>query len=338
MQIFDYSYNPDPHQSETKTKVTVTAQNVAGYLDNGAAKTVIIGAHYDHLGLNERHHSTAPNAKNEIHNGADDNASGVSAMMELARIFSQNNVKEKSNFVFVAFSGEEDGLIGSKHFADIMKEKFPAPSVMLNMDMVGRLDSMKNFNIHGVGTGDGFVDLVNRLKPAGFNLSLDSSGVGPSDHTSFYLKDIPVLFFFTGLHTDYHKPSDDTEKINFRGLQLTTEYVLRIAEALSEKEKIAFFKTKLQSTDKKVAKYKVTLGVMPDYKDYGDGLHIESVIEGRTAQKAGLTDGDIVIKLGDCEIKEVYAYMECLSKFNAGDETTITFKRNGEVKTAKIKF
>jgi C-terminal processing protease CtpA/Prc len=146
-----------------------------------------------------------------------------------------------------------------------------------------------------------------------------------------------VLFFFTGLHTDYHKPSDDAHKINYYGMKIITQYIYNVALALSEKENIPFFKTQLK-TEKKVAKYKVSLGIMPDYKDYGDGLHVESVVEGRAGQIAGLKDGDVIIKIGDCEIKEVYSYMECLSKFKEGDNTTLTIKRNQEIKILNVQF
>lgn len=340
IQAFEYRFNTNPHALPDTKAPLVKAKNVVGFLDNQSNKTIIIGAHYDHLGHNERGHSTSPNEKNAIHNGADDNASGTAILLELARILSKNNIKEPVNFLFVAFSGEEDGLQGSKFFADYITQNQNVtgkPIFMLNMDMVGRLDSSYKFYVHGVGTSEKLEELLLQNKPAGFEISFDSSGIGPSDHTSFYKKDIPVLFFFTGLHTDYHKPSDDAFKINYQGMKVITNYIYNVAMALSERPHHPFYKTKLK-TEKQAAKYKVSLGIMPDYKDYGDGLHVESVIEGRTAHAAGIQDGDIILQIGDCPVKEVYSYMECLSKFNAGDETTIVIKRNQEIKKINIKF
>ena len=336
LQEFTYKVKTDPNDS-LKVKEN-TGRNVIALLDNKASKTIIIGAHYDHLGLNEHNHSTKPNSKGEIHNGADDNASGVAGVLELARILSQNKTVEKANYIFALFSGEEDGLIGSKKMAENIKTLYPNASAMINMDMIGRLETAKKeLTVGGVGTSPEFSKMVEKNKPAGFNITLDESGVGPSDHTSFYLKDIPVLFFFTGTHSDYHKPSDDEEKINYYGVNAIVNYVARIANEISNQEQLPFTKTKANAA-KTRPKYKVTLGIMPDYTDHGDGLHVDGVTEGRPADVAGIKEGDIITKIGTCEIKEVYAYMECLGKLNVGDVLPVTFKRNGETKTVSVKF
>lgn len=335
-QTFDYTVKLNPRISGGE-EISNTGTNVLGYLDNGAKKTIVIGAHYDHLGKNEHQNSTLPNATGQIHNGADDNASGVAAVMELARIFTQNKAIEDANFVFALFSGEEDGLIGSKKLAEELAfQKHPVVA-MLNMDMIGRLNKDKALTVGGVGTSPIFGDIVNRYKPAGFNLAIDSSGTGPSDHTSFYLKDIPVLFFFTGTHEDYHKPSDDTERINFEGQKIIVSYIFGIAETLSRTDEIPFTKTK-STTSRATPQYKVTLGIMPNYAEGGEGLIVDGVMEGRTGAIAGLQQGDVITRIGDCEIKDVYAYMECLAKFNVGDEVEMTFIRNGEVIDTKVKF
>lgn len=334
-QNFNYNVRLNPHDSlDTKAN---SGRNVIGYLDNKASKTIVIGAHYDHLGLNEHNNSTQPNSKGQIHNGADDNASGVAAVLELARMYAKNKTVENANYVFVLFSGEEDGLIGSKKLAETIKTKYPNVVAMLNMDMIGRLNDKKEMTVGGVGSSPIFPQLVERNKPAGFNITLDQSGVGPSDHTSFYLKDIPVLFFFTGTHADYHKPSDDEDKISYYGVKNITDYAFRIVSDLSNQSNIEFTKTKMNA-EKTRPKYKVTLGVMPDYTDHGDGLHIDGVTDGRPAQLAGIMEGDIITKIGTCDIKEVYSYMECLGKINSGDELPVTFKRNGETKTVTVKF
>ena len=335
LQSFTYKVKLNLHDSLEVSDNT--GHNVIAYLDNKASKTIIVGAHYDHLGLNEHNNSTKANSKGEIHNGADDNASGVSGVLELARMFSQNKTVEKANYVFALFSGEEDGLIGSKKLAEIVKKKYPNVVAMLNMDMIGRLNDKKEMTAGGVGSSPIFPDLVEKDKPAGYNITLDQSGVGPSDHTSFYLKDIPVLFFFTGTHSDYHKPSDDEDKINYNGVKGCTDYAFRILSDLSDADNVAFTKTKMNA-EKTRAKYKVTLGVMPDYADHGDGLHLDGVTEGRPADLAGIKEGDVITKIGTCDVKEVYTYMECLGKINPGDELPVTYIRNGESKTVNVKF
>ena len=335
IQPFDYSVKLNPHDDQSSAPVK--GKNVIGYLDNKASRTIIIGAHYDHLGLNEHDASTLANSDGQIHNGADDNASGTAAVLELARMFSKNKTKEKANYVFALFSGEEDGLMGSKKFAETVKSKYPNVVAMINMDMVGRMNNQKDLTVGGVGSSPVFPELVHRLKPAGVNIAIDSSGVGPSDHTSFYLKDIPVLFMFTGTHTDYHKPSDDEDKINYPGVNLVVNYVFNIANALADENSIPFTKTKVQQS-RAVPKYKVTLGIMPSYADTKDGMVIDGVQEGRPAGNAGIVAGDILTKIGKCEVKEVYSYMECLSKVSVGETHPVTVIRDGKPVTLDVKF
>ncbi|HRN94313.1 MAG TPA: M20/M25/M40 family metallo-hydrolase [Chitinophagales bacterium] len=324
-QNFKYNVRINPHDT-TNTKPS-QGKNVIAYLNNNADRTIIIGAHYDHLGKNEHHHSTKTNSEGEIHNGADDNASGTAGLLELARIFSQNKIQEKANYIFAAFSGEEDGLIGSKYMAETVKEKYPNITAMINMDMIGRLNDHKELTVGGTGTCPNFSNIIQTNKPAGFTITEDSAGIGPSDHTSFYLKDIPVLFFFSGVHTDYHKPSDDENKINYYGTRFIVDYVYRTANMLAQKEQLTFTKTKIKAS-KKAAAYKVTLGIMPSYADNNLGLLVDGIVDGKPADKAGMKAGDIIVKIGDCEIKEVYSYMECLSKINPGEQKEITVVRD----------
>ncbi len=333
-QPFEYSVKINPHEESSSVKIN--GSNVVGFLDNKAAKTIVIGAHYDHLGLNEHHNSTLMNSAGQIHNGADDNASGVSAVLELARMFSQNKATEKVNYIFALFAGEEDGLMGSKFMADHLP-KNQNIKAMINLDMIGRLNKDKDLTIGGIGTSPSFGEMVKRYKPAGFNLAIASSGVGPSDHTSFYLKNIPVLFLFTGTHTDYHKPTDDTEKINFDAMRTITGYVFNLATAIADTNDLAFTKTKM-SQSKAVPKYKVTLGIMPSYADSKDGLHIDGVTDNRPAAIAGIKAGDILTKIGTCAIKEVYSYMDCLAKISSGEELPVTVLRDGKEMTMQVKF
>lgn len=334
---FEYSYKLNPKDSLHPEKVNIKAQNVVAYLDNKAAKTIVIGAHYDHLGLNEHGNSTKMNSKGEIHNGADDNASGVSGVLELARMLSQNKTQEKANYIFALFSAEEDGLLGSKELVDVIKKQTNNVAAMINMDMIGRLNAAKDLQVGGTGTCPEFSKMVDRNKPAGFHVTMDESGTGPTDHTSFYLKDIPVLNFFTGTHTDYHKPSDDEEKINYYGVKNILEYVFRCANEIANLDAIVFTKTKANA-EKIRPKYKVTMGIMPDYSEHPDGMHIDGVTENRPAQKAGIQEGDVITKIGSTIVKDVYSYMEALGKINPGEEVDVTFSRNGTSQTVKVKF
>ncbi|HTO16869.1 MAG TPA: M20/M25/M40 family metallo-hydrolase [Edaphocola sp.] len=336
IQQYKYPVKLNPHDPNTSVK-TVFGKNVIAYLDNKANKTIVIGAHYDHLGLNQHHQSTLANSDGQIHNGADDNASGVASVLELARMFTKNTTQEKANYVFVLFSGEEDGLMGSKEFAENLKSNYPQVIAMINLDMVGRLNEHKELTVGGVGTSPVFPKFIEQYKPAGMNIAMDSSGVGPSDHTSFYLKDIPVLFMFSGTHTDYHKPSDDEDKINYYGMKLITEYVFNLATAIGEEIEIPFTKTKLQQ-GKIAPKYKVTLGVMPSYAESEEGMHIDGVMDDRPAAKAGLEQGDVIIQIGNCKVKDVYSYMECLSELKTGDEMPLYFKRGDKEHKVMVKF
>lgn len=335
IQKFDYKLKLNPKDSLAITNIE--AHNVIGYLDNKASKTIVIGAHYDHLGLNEHNNSTKPNSKGEIHNGADDNASGVAGVLELARILSTNKEIEKANYIFALFSGEEDGLQGSKFMTETIKTLYPNVTAMINMDMIGKLNASKDLLVGGIGTSPDFKKIVELNKPAGFNVTLDESGVGPTDHTSFYLKDIAVLNFFTGTHTDYHKPSDDEDKINYTGVKNIVEYVFKVTHDIANLEKVEFTKTKVNA-GKTRPKYKVTMGIMPDYTEHPDGLHVDGVTENRPAQKAGIMEGDVITKIGATTIKDVYNYMDSLAKINPGEEVEVVFTRNGESKTVKIKF
>ena len=334
---FEYTYKNNPKDSLNSLEVKIKAHNVVAYLDNKASKTIVIGAHYDHLGRNEHGNSTQMNSQGQIHNGADDNASGVAGVLELARMVSQNKTTEKANYIFALFSGEEDGLIGSKALADIIKAQTPNVVTMINMDMIGRLNASKDLIIGGTGTSPEFPKIIEKNKPAGFHITLEESGTGPTDHTSFYLKDIPVLNFFTGTHSDYHKPSDDADKINYYGVKNIVEYVFRITQALDVMEQIPFTKTKANS-GKTRPKYKVTMGIMPDYTEHPDGLHVDGVTDNRPAQKAGIQEGDVITKIGALPIKDVYGYMEALAKINPGDEVEVVFSRNGVSQTVKVKF
>ncbi len=313
------------------------AHNVVAYIDNQATNTIIIGAHFDHLGLGENGSSLDANPIGKIHNGADDNASGVAGVLELARYFSTNKVKEKSNFLFICFSGEELGLFGSKHFTEHPPLELSTVNYMINMDMIGRLNpTTKSVAVSGSGTSPVWEPL---LKSIGSKLSIktDSAGVGPSDHTSFYLKDIPVLHFFTGSHSDYHKPSDDWDKINYAGEKEVLELIIAVIEKLDSEPKLAFLTTKNKSMDSSRS-FKVTLGIMPSYTSDAAGLLVDGVTEGRPAQRAGIETGDIIIEIGEYPIQDIQNYMDALSKFEKGQTVPVKVKRKNEVITVAVTF
>ncbi len=314
-----------------------TAHNVVAYLDNQASNTIIIGAHFDHLGLGENGGSLDANPAGKIHNGADDNASGVAGVLELARYFSTNKVKEKSNFLFICFSGEELGLFGSKYFTEHPTLDLGVVNYMINMDMIGRLNpKTKSVSVSGSGTSPVWETLLNNM---GSKLSIktDSAGVGPSDHTSFYLKDIPVLHFFTGSHSDYHKPSDDWNKINYAGEKEVLELIIAVIEKLDNEPKLAFLKTKNKSMSS-ASSFKVTLGVMPSYTSDAPGLLVDGVTDGRPASKAGIETGDIIIQIGEYQIQDIQNYMDALGKFEKGQTAPVKVKRKNKVITLSVTF
>lgn len=315
-----------------------TGHNVAGYLDNGAATTVVIGAHYDHLGYGEDGNSMLRTGEKLIHNGADDNASGTAAMIELARLMKASKDK-KNNYLFLAFSAEELGLNGSKYFADHPTIDLAKTTYMINMDMVGRLnDSTKVLTVGGYGTSPWWGSyFASNKSNKYFTLKFDSSGTGPSDHTSFYRKDIPVLFFFTGLHGDYHRPSDDFDKINYVGEVMIIKLVSEIIKSTSQQDKLAFTKTRETQTTTS-ARFSVSMGIMPDYTYAGIGVHVDGVTDGRPAQKAGIQKGDVLIQLGDHPIGTVEAYMQALGKFKKGDKAKVKYKRGEAVTETEVQF
>ena len=315
-----------------------TARNVAAYLDNGAAYTVVIGGHYDHLGLGEDGGSLDAHAQGQIHNGADDNASGTAGVMALATLFARNNQKEAFNFLFICFSGEELGLFGSRNFCDKPTIDLKTVQCMINMDMIGRLSQSKPaLTVSGAGTAPEFVSLLNTYRSAALDIVIDSAGVGPSDHTSFYNKEVPALHFFTGTHADYHKPSDDADKINIQGTEAVLTLIADFIFKLPTDRKLNFLKTRNPSSGN-TPSFKVTLGIMPSYASAGEGLKVEAVLDGKAGKKAGLMDGDVITAIGDYKVTEIQSYMEALSKFKKGDVTTLYVKRGKKKKKLKVEF
>jgi hypothetical protein len=331
-QVFPFSKGIHGTGEQGKTR------NIIGFLDNRAKTTVVIGAHYDHLGDDGQGTSLDPNPKNKIHNGADDNASGVAGVIELARYFANNGINENNNFVFVCFSGEELGLLGSKYFTEHPPFDLTTADFMINMDMIGRLDpKTKNLLINGTGTSPVWEPLLKKIDTGDLKITTDSSGTGPSDHTSFYLKNVPVLHFFTGSHSDYHKPSDDVEKINAQGEAEVLKIIIRVIESLDSEPKLTFLrtKTKMQMSQ---SSFKVTMGIMPSYAGGVEGLKVDGVSDGKPAAAAGILTGDVIIRIGEYPVKDIYGYMEALGKFEKGQTVPVTIRRDKELKEVNVTF
>lgn len=320
-----------------------TGTNVIGFIDNGAATTVILGAHFDHLGYGEDHNSLYTGSEPQIHNGADDNASGTAALIELAKLLKASSLKN-NNYLFIAFSGEELGLFGSKYFVEHPTVSLSQVNFMINMDMVGRLnDSSHVITVGGYGTSPEWGEIYHlngrkKLYDDGLAFRFDSSGTGPSDHTSFYNKDIPVLFYFTGLHSDYHKPSDDFDKINYRGEMKVVKHVYSLIEILNDQPaKLAFTKTRETQTTTS-ARFSVTMGIMPDYTFTGTGVRVDGVSDNKPAQKAGIKTGDVITAIGDYKTTSLESYMQALGKFKKGDKTKVTYQRGAQTLSTSVEF
>ncbi|MGD9564158.1 MAG: M28 family peptidase [Pyrinomonadaceae bacterium] len=345
-------------------KKTVEAYNVIGILEGSDPtlknEAIVIGAHYDHLGHGGQG-SLSPNSS-DIHHGADDNASGTAAIIELARQFAVRNPRgskgapsNKRTLIFMAFGGEEEGLLGSKYYVNNPVWPLDKTVAMINLDMVGRLHDNK-LTIGGIGTASEWKRMVeeqnalslaqpapNSIAGPGtssrhstFALALNEDGFGPSDHASFYAKEIPVLFFFTGTHLDYHKPSDTFEKINYDGLTNIANYVAAIARSIDENPvRPTYQKAKSSGMATRTA-FNVSLGTIPSYAETNDGLGLDGVRDDSPADKAGLKAGDKIIKLAGKEVRNISDYMFALSTMKANEEYEVVVKRGTETVTLKI--
>lgn len=315
--------------------------NVLAFIDNGAKHTVVIGAHHDHLGRGE-HGGSLSNEISQIHNGADDNASGSAGLIELARVLRKGKKGINSNnYLIAAFSGEEMGLLGSKYLVNHLPFQLEQTNYMLNMDMVGMLDSAsKTLVINGIGSSSKWQETIGALNeqvPGISKVKTTSSGIGSSDHTSFYLKGVPSVHFFTGQHPHYHKPTDDVENLNYGGEVRVLNYMLAMVRHLDGQGKIDYQKTKNDDANKRRS-FKVTLGIIPDYIYDGEGLRVDGVKEGQTGDKAGLKDGDIIVSLAGKSIKDIKDYMSMLSELNKGDLKKMQVRRNGEIVDLQVQF
>lgn len=336
IQMFNFKPKTNPHEDVKFTEVssdsTIVGRNVLGFIDNKSNQTVVIGAHYDHLGYGGEG-SLFRGDEKAIHNGADDNASGVALMLNLASKLRATNVN--NNYLFIAFSGEEMGLLGSNYFVKNATIDVAKMNYMINMDMVGKMNADSTLAVYGVGTSPRFKQALTANNQF-FKLVENESGIGPSDHTSFYLGDVPVLHFFTGQHEDYHKPGDDASKLNYEGMNMISDYIFDIITDLDSNGKLSFRKTKNESEE--TPRFKVGLGVVPDYLFDGKGMRIDGVSDDKPAQKAGLQKGDVVVKLGDSTVVDMMSYMRALSVFEKGNKSKVLVLRDGKEVIFDISF
>ena len=321
-QEFEFSVSHNPHL-ESDTNVIKSAKNILCFIDNQQEKTIVIGAHYDHLGYGS-FGSRYLEENLLIHNGADDNASGVALGISLINILYDSN--KMYNYLFIAFDGEEMGLYGSSFFCKNPTLNLSDVRFMLNFDMVGKLNKKNELAINGVGTSSQWKSLINGVNQNNqLQLKFSESGIGPSDHSSFYLQDIPAIHFFTGQHEDYHKPSDDSDKLNYDGILDILVFVEDIIQSSNSIDYFDFQATKNDS--EQTPKFSVTLGVMPDYLFSGTGMRIDGVSKGKTADKYAFLKGDVVIKMGSIDVVDMMSYMKALSQFEKGDNTIIKVVR-----------
>jgi hypothetical protein len=312
----------------------IVGQNVLYHLDGAnptkAKPTGVVGAHYDHLGYGDE--NSLFRGEPTIHYGADDNASGVAVMLELAERFAKSPADD--HLLFAGFSGEEKGLWGSNQFCETPTIPLESIRYMINMDMVGRLRG-DTLAVYGTGTTPDWMEILESCNEEGFVLVPSESGVGPSDHTSFYLEDIPVLHFFTGQHPDYHRPTDTAEKLNYEGMARIANFIERLMRKLDATADLPFTATADQDSES-TPSFKVTLGVVPDYLYSGEGMRIDGLTEGRPASNAGMKRGDIVVKMDTLKIVDMMTYMQALGNYEEGQTASVDVLRDGETITLEV--
>ncbi|MEW5796073.1 MAG: M28 family peptidase [Candidatus Zixiibacteriota bacterium] len=319
-------------------RVPDTGYNVVGLLPGKSDTVQIIGAHYDHLGWGgpaSRYRGATP----MIHNGADDNASGVAALLELARYFGTRRDSLENSLLFIAFSGEEAGTLGSGHYVRNWTVDRSKARLMINMDMIGRLaEQEKGLAILGTGTCAEFKEYFNQKNLGDLKVVFSESGSGPSDHSAFYNDSIPCLFFFTGAHQDYHTPDDDTEKIDTRGIVQVSTLISDIVRHFDNHHgPLTFQRTKGSGTGRP-PQLSVSLGIMPDFVSQVKGLGVDGVTPEKPAERAGIVKGDVIIKIGERTVGDIYDYMNALQKYRKGDSCRIQLVRGIDTLEVTVEF
>ena len=339
-------------RKEVKTKNVVGVLEGAGPL---ADETVVIGAHYDHVGYGLFGSAGGLMARGKIHYGADDNASGTSGLMELARRYGAQKNRQGRRIVFIAFSAEEIGLNGSQHYCKEPLFPLAKTTTMINMDMIGRtkpvpsdwlglFEKKDRLLVYGTGTAENFDALVDSVtKKSDFKVTKLAAGTGPSDHDSFYRKGVPVLFLYTGVHSEYHKPTDVPEKINVQGMKKVTDFVEQLAnDALTREARPKYVVVKETYRDPTDPTPRgpmgPRLGILPSYSYEGEGILLEGVSPGGVAEKAGLKEGDIILEVAGKPIPNITAYMGAMAGQKPGNTIEIVVERKGQKLTLKAEL
>ncbi|MCZ6777027.1 MAG: M20/M25/M40 family metallo-hydrolase [Ignavibacteria bacterium] len=319
-------------------KIISQTANIAGYLEGADPESVdeviVLGAHMDHLGYGGPGSGSLEPDTHAIHNGADDNASGTAGLLELMQAFAATRENLKRDILFIAFSGEELGTLGSRHYVNNPYFPLNQSIAMINMDMIGRLEN-RSLTVYGTGTSPDWNGLLDKYNvDSMFTLERVEDGFGPSDHSQFYAKDIPVLFFFTGTHSDYHKPSDDWEKLDYLSEEKIVCYIYDIAKDINvQTEKPVFVKVESASPmaglgDRRA--FSVTLGIIPDYGGSSEGMKIGGIRPQGPAEKAGLQAGDVIVRMAGSKVLNIYDYMGILGELKHGDEVEVEVMREGK--------
>ena len=337
---FAFNLNTD---LDTEVKmIEKTGKNVGAILkapnEKSPGEYIIIGAHYDHLGMGEVG-SLFRGGTQEIHNGADDNASGTTGVLELAEKFASQKDKLGRSIIFLAFAGEELGMLGSAYFVKNPQLPIENSAVMINIDMIGRLNNDKELTVYGTGTSKLWKDMLNDVNAKyNFKMSMNDDGYGPSDQSSFYGANIPVLFFFTGIHSDYHRPSDDAETINNEGEEKVLQMVYDIASRIDAVDTKPEYVSVPRKDTGKSTSFRVYVGTVPDFGSNVEGYKISNVTEGSPAFKGGIKGGDIMIGFGGKKISNIYDYTYALGEHNPGDVVDIVVLRDGKEMTFKVEL
>ena len=313
-----------------------TATNVIGFIKGSDPilnkEYIIIGAHYDHLGYGGHMSGSLNPDSMQIHNGADDNASGIAGILELSHKLMMNKKLLGRSIIAICFDAEEKGLLGSKFYTQTPTKDLEQTAIMINMDMIGRLNE-KPITVGGVGSAKTFsetIEVVQKNHTLIIDKNISGMDFGRSDHASFYREDIPVLFFFTGAHQDYHKPSDDWDKIDYQGEKEVLNFIYDLIVHLStDKEKPVFTEITQDNTNNQSPSFNVTMGVIPSYSSQKVGMEIDGISrKNGPADKAGMKKGDVIIEINAKKIRNIYDYMARLAELNSGDEIIVKIIRN----------
>ncbi len=293
---------------------------------------IVFGAHYDHLGMGGKGSGSRRPDTVAVHYGADDNASGVAMLLELAKKIAAS--KPKRSVLIVAFGAEEQGIVGSKYFVQHLPEKITKPVMMFNFDMVGRLNDKRTLEINGTGTFAGAETVIKSVpNPDSLHFTLVAGGYGPSDHTAFYADSIPVLFFTTGVHYDYHLPADKSDKINYSGMEQVFDYTYYVAEKILNTTASPVYQKAGSERETKPHAFKITFGIIPDFNNVyeGDGMRADFVTAGKPADKAGMKNGDVILLVGARPVHNIEDYMKCLSELTPGQSVTVRVQRGNDL-------